>query len=268
MVCTFGPSSCAPPPPPLPPLCRHLGFVHIKKTGGSSWLEHSWHKSDVLPLLLLHGCNDLHHRSAASQRERAGARTWDAAVTLSIVRNPFDWVLSRFLWTLQAECGSVRARWKNTTSMKTRMCSEYADAFTYVGEHSGYALNKPRPYHHSHRALFNSWLANSSYNDSPLMETQSAWLKDANGRLLVRHIVHLEDQYSYLLYGNGHELRRQLCGINGTDYQPMNATQMAHLKSTHSSNRSYYYSAIGCRIVAAAFAEDFRTFGYSASKCL
>ena len=62
-------------------------FVHINKTGGSS-VEHAF---GVYP--------DDQHNTAKEYIKELSSRKWSTHFTFSFVRNPWDRIVSWYLWT-------------------------------------------------------------------------------------------------------------------------------------------------------------------------
>lgn len=121
-------------------------FVHINKTGGSS-IESA--------LNLPFG-----HKTALQKIQQVGREKWDAGLSFTVVRNPWDKVLSHYLYRVKT----------NQTGMGEK------------------------------EIKFNDWVRltygekNSDYYDKPKMfMPQMDWICDENGVVLVDEILRFEN---------------------------------------------------------------------------
>jgi len=121
-------------------------FIHINKTGGSSVEE-----ALKIPRS---------HRTALEQIEKIGEETWNKKLTFTIVRNPWDKVVSHYHFRVKT----------NQTRLR----------------------DKP--------IAFKEWVKRTygrqdpSYYDSPKMfMPQIDWITDENDELLVDEILYFED---------------------------------------------------------------------------
>jgi chondroitin 4-sulfotransferase 11 len=120
-------------------------FVHINKTGGSS----------VEKALGLR----LDHSTALERRAKLGAAEWESRFTFTIVRNPWDKVLSHYAYRLRTE--------------QTNLGSRPVDFRTWV--RLAYGEQDP------------------SYYDKPKMfMPQFRWISDEDGRIIVDFIGRFE----------------------------------------------------------------------------
>ena len=243
---------------------KRLGFVHIPKTGGTTVVE-AMHVDHCLTrdlnstVLWLPG---LFHQSAHMQRERSAA-DWDSAYTFSIVRNPFDWVVSQFFYNL-AMCKAGH-KWV------VKPACRYVDIVVRDGSMASYV------YRESHREYFTAWLKGhdeiASTTDQQFMypnrisqnistnTSQLAWLIDPDGRRIVRHVVRLEDKRDYDRHATCEGLRAIICDRPA----PPTGGAAKRVKASGHAHSSAYYTPSGCEIVRRRFAVDFEAFGYDSS---
>ena len=121
-------------------------FIHINKTGGSSV---AW--ALKLPF---------EHLTAQEKIELVGDRRWDRCLTFTIVRNPWDKVVSQYHYRLKT----------NQTDLN----------------------DETIPFDECVRQAFSK--RDSFYHDNPkFFLPQTDWITDQNGRILVDEIVHFEN---------------------------------------------------------------------------
>ena len=120
-------------------------FVHINKTGGSS-VEKAFGLA-------------LDHRTALEKIEHLGRAEWDRRLTFTVVRNPWDKVVS----------------------------------------HYHYRMQRPKSYLKHHPIPFAEWVARAYrdhdplyYEGSRMFNPQAEWLCDADGTLLVDVVCRFE----------------------------------------------------------------------------
>lgn len=120
-------------------------FIHINKTGGTS----------IEAALKL----PLEHKTALEKRQELGEKRWASSYKFSVVRNPWDKVVSHFHYRVQT----------NQTGLK------------------------------SGKLDFNGWVLetyakqNPTYYDKPLMfMPQFDWISDEDGRVIVDYICRFE----------------------------------------------------------------------------
>jgi chondroitin 4-sulfotransferase 11 len=124
---------------------RDFFFVHINKTGGSS-VE----RALGAPFL---------HMTAADAYEQLGPTEWQRRFTFTVVRNPWDKVLSHYRYRLAR---GNPALVEHPLSFTEWVCRAYGD-------------RDPR------------------YQETPLMfADQTSWLERADGELLVSHVARFE----------------------------------------------------------------------------
>lgn len=176
-------------------------FIHINKTGGSSV---AW--ALKLPF---------EHLTAAEKMAMVGRKRWEQCLTFTIVRNPWDKVVSQYHYRLKT----------NQTEMS----------------------DIPIP--------FNEWVQRAFgeqdplYYDFPKMfMTQTEWLADTDGRILVDEIVRFEN------LDEGFARVMQKIGKGVT---------LPHLrKSKHDHYRDYYDTETAA-IIHNYFKKDIDNFGYT-----
>lgn len=138
-------------------------FVHINKTGGSS----------VARALNI----PFEHKTALEKIEEMGCRKWERCLTFTVIRNPWDKVVSHYHYRVKT----------NQTALQTA----------------------PIP--------FNEWVQHAYgqqdplYYDQPKMfMPQTDWIADKNGRILVDEIIHfenLDDEFNKLMQKLGKHAR-------------------------------------------------------------
>lgn len=125
---------------------RDFAFIHINKTGGSS----------IEAALGL----ELEHLTAQEKLRQLGRAEWQRRFTFTVVRNPWDKVLSHFRYRVQTNQSGLR-----DAGMSFARWVELA-----------YGLRDPR------------------YYDQPRMfMPQWRWIVDAQGRVLVDYICRFEN---------------------------------------------------------------------------
>lgn len=120
-------------------------FIHINKTGGSS-IE----KALKLPS---------EHKTALEKIEEIGMRRWENKFTFTVIRNPWDKVVSHYHYRVQTNQTELR---DNTISFSKWVRLTYGSKDSY-------------------------------YYDKPIMfMPQSDWISDLEGTVLVKHICRFE----------------------------------------------------------------------------
>lgn len=238
--------------------CSQWAFVHIPKTGGTTVVDMVRGGSLASQTLLgLDGgvfpglANGLHHYSAWNQ----GLESDDSVTSFSVVRNPYDWAVSEFFYSIQEKCPNAK-------------CA------TDICKHSG-----------SPKRDFTAWLAAEDHLDHPFNcdliasndkinykpVSQRAWLTDDFDDILVKHIVHLEDHDAFRAFSTAEGLLPKLCRDGVLDALNISAdddvTPVRHKKKSTHGHRSLYYTDVACEIVARRFQVDFDTFGYDIKNC-
>jgi len=128
---------------------RHLDrfvFIHINKTGGSS-VEKA--------LNIPHG-----HETALEKIEEIGQKKWDEKLTFTIVRNPWDKVVSHYYYRLKTN--------------KTNLRDNPIEFTEWVKRAYG---TQDAPY----------------YDVPKMFMPQVNWITDKNGKILVDEIIHFEN---------------------------------------------------------------------------
>lgn len=176
-------------------------FIHINKTGGSSV---AW--ALQLPF---------EHLTALEKIEMVGSRRWDKCLTFTIVRNPWDKVVSQFHYRLKT----------NQTDLK----------------------ETPIP--------FNEWVRSVFvekdplyYNFPKMFMSQTDWIADANGRILVDEIVrfeNLDEDFAQVMQKLG------------------KCVALPHLKKSKHNHYRDYYDAETAAIIHTYFQQDIDNFGYT-----
>lgn len=121
-------------------------FIHINKTGGSS-IE----KALKIPL---------EHKTALEKIEKIGQKNWDRKLTFTVVRNPWDKVVSHYHYRVK----------KNKTDLRENPI-EFRDWVkrSYVSQDPFY------------------------YDKPKMFMPQINWIADKDGNVLVDEIVHFEN---------------------------------------------------------------------------
>ena len=233
---------------------RNIGFVHIPKTGGSTVVS-ALRECKELEALILRSSSSRFHQTAQQQRSIYSSR-WDDAYTFGIVRNPFSWTVSQFFYNLEMRCEGTQKP----------ACNYRAAVF---GNSSVYS------YSEDHRWAFTGWLIEhdqmAKITQLPFMTpnlisgvgnsstSQLAWLSDLSrdARLLVRHVVRLEDVNDYSIHATCHGLRAIACN------EPVGWLHANKLMASRHAPAAAYYTQEACAIVRRRFAVDFAAFGYS-----
>ena len=202
-------------------------FVHVPKTGGTSitqLLKHDCNRA-FLPLRLVGYALDtrLHtlpeplfplfgypyHVAARDLRRQWGAPRYDALFSFAFVRNPWDMVISEYFY--------IQKKWDHPLKAKVRR----------LGSFSRYL----------------HWKLETGYH-----RNQSAWLTDAEGRIIVERI------------GRFKSYERDATEI----LQRIGRTEtLLHRNATAKAPFREYYDDTLIGLVAEMYAEDIDRFGYS-----
>lgn len=228
--------------------CQRWAYVHIPKTGGTSVISMVWEGPSAavyaLRALDVDKWTSLHHHTAMEQSRKT--KRWDDVMSFSVVRNPFEWAVSQFFYYLETKC-------------ENRTCER----------------------------VFGDWLVaedNKTFDGVLLADRQKigtkpvsqlAWISDDSGRVLVKHVVRLEDQSTFRNFSTAENFLLTLCGntkrvrhflrspILGGNTQ----RETPHRKATVHGHRSKYYTAAACAIIARRFKVDFDAFDYDPTNC-
>lgn len=258
---------------PVLPQCSRFSFVHIPKTGGTSVIT-AFAKLKMLSLNLT--ARD-HHSPARVQRVVCASRTlhpchWEGAVTFAVVRNPFTLIVSMFFWMAQ-------------------LCVHREVNCNLISREHAKIVNSPKASLRSVKSLFNRWLdkqdrllppngpgflSNSLLQCQILINgtchgslqlgkntTQSAWVTDATGKVLVSQIVKLESR-DFALWSTEQGLLQILCNHGKNSLVGLKAPRS---NPTQHVAPSAYHTKLTCAIVRRRFVEDFIRFGYDPSDC-
>lgn len=267
--------------PPLPPLrvapaCakggeqfQEMAFVHINKAGGtwmrSQLMSHARHQMveltdhTAMPKMRALGAR-FFHATAALQQQVLGAEVWERAYTFALVRNPFARQLSMFTFLLQeASCNKpigVRpphceerrlpapGPWLEQREQVAARFKEWIKALA-----AAFPLGTPKAHlfgARSHGNEYHKW-----YNAS-----QTSWLVDGHGKLLVKKVIRLED-----LNAEWPALQKAVCGL-----QRASVSSTTRRNPSSHEHYSFYYDDETRRIVEAYSAPDFARFGYKFDK--
>lgn len=183
---------------------QNFFFIHINKTGGSS----------IERALKL----DLDHKTAQEKIKQVGRKVWDDAFTFSVVRNPWDKVVSHYSYRVQT--GQTGMGKNNNIGF-----NEWVDLAYFQND--------------------------SIYYDKPKMfMSQSDWVLDADGTMLVDKICRFES------------LREDFSNV--CSRLSIN-TELPHVKASKHRRNNYqsYYNRRSIEIIAEKFSRDIELFGYS-----
>lgn len=127
-------------------------FIHVPKTGGTS-VERLFvkHETDIM----LSGVNVQHKHTTASQMRELYPKEWEQYFTFTIVRNPWDWLVSRFFWSHLNESKTI------PTSF-----NQFINTIDRIREQSKYLRGA--------------------------LDTQISMLSDTEGNIIVNHICKFE----------------------------------------------------------------------------
>jgi hypothetical protein len=128
---------------------RHLDrliFIHINKTGGSS-VE----KALNIPL---------EHKTALDKIEEIGIDKWEKRLTFTVVRNPWDKVVSHYHYRVKT----------NQTNLRDKPIGFKEWVKRTYGDQDAFYYNNPR-----------------------MFMPQVDWIEDKDGNLLVDEIIHFEN---------------------------------------------------------------------------
>ncbi len=178
-----------------------FSFIHINKTGGSS-IEHALR----VPLI---------HETATTFRNNIGVARWDRRFSFSIVRNPWDRVVSHFHYrqmTDQTGLGDSSLSFKDwVRKVYVERAAEYVD-------------------------------------EEKMFLTQSDWVTDEEGRIMVDYIGRFEQL---------DETWSEICRRLNREH-----TALPHVKKSSRQNYRDYYDQESRDIVENFFKKDVVNFGY------
>jgi len=89
----------------------------------------------------------------------------------------------------------------------------------------------------------------------------SSCIRDEGGKVIVKHIVRLEDQHAFATFGTVEGLLNLACNAS------CDISTAKHINPSSHLHYNMYYDPRACEIVARRFAEDFQLFGYDPSIC-
>ncbi len=216
-------------------------FVHIPRCGGTSIrsaLAAPEHFKTAIPTAAKS------HDTAAQAREIIGQDAWDRAWTFTVVRNPWDRLISLYYLCLSPnDSGQPFTRLRKGLQRVGRKdpTPEYLHNEILERGFEWWLLE------FCERYRWNPWRLDP---DRPITRIQaSEWVFDPDGRMLLDRAFRFETDWGVLLEELG--ARR---GI----------TEMPHFKqNAQGRDRSEYFSTEGLnRWVEANFAQDIEAFGY------
>jgi chondroitin 4-sulfotransferase 11 len=121
-------------------------FIHINKTGGSS-IENAL----KIPL---------EHKTATEKQQQLGEKEWNKKLTFTVVRNPWDKVVSHYHYRVKT----------NQTNLR----------------------NKPIKFKEWVKLTYKNM--DETYYDKPKMfMPQTSWITDSNGKIIVDEILNFEN---------------------------------------------------------------------------
>ena len=177
-------------------------FIHINKCGGTS-VE----KALELPKI---------HDTAQERIAKLGQARWDAMLTFTLVRHPYEKVISHYKYRIKTN--------------QTKMGQEPPDLNRWIALSYG----EKDPHYYDKPLMF-----------APCME----WITDAQGHVLVDHILKLEEiDTAWLAFCRGHLGRDVPLGQHN---------------KTNSEDLSAQFDARTKDILDVHFAVDFAQLGYS-----
>ncbi len=121
-------------------------FIHINKTGGSS-VE----KALNIPF---------EHKTALEKIEEIGQKNWDRKFTFTVIRNPWDKVVSHYHYRVETNKTNLR---NNPIEFKEWVKRTYGNQDDFY------------------------------YNNPKMFMPQTNWIMDNNGNILVDEIIHFEN---------------------------------------------------------------------------
>ena len=232
-------------------------FVHINKTGGTSLIrmfeerceeEYSggqWLDED----------NNHHrafHATAHAYIDYYGRKTWDDAYTFAVVRHPLARQVSNFFFLASTGCQQNGSKCKErlipTLDISSMSDKDKMDAF------HKWILNVYRsfpPDSADHYRFGAAGHGNEVYDT--FSSTQTSWLVDPNGEMVVKEIFHLEDLSTDIskLAENIPCLNRGPLEMDHSNKTPNYPEYMLFAKNEQTRS-----------IINEIFADDFKNFGY------
>ncbi len=206
-------------------------FIHIPKTGGSS-------------IGATFKSRGFKHTPARQYIEKYGRDLWDAYFTFTIVRNPWDRLVSYYHWRRHRyeespeKCPDVEKPF--------REWMKYIDALIEAGDNETMNRIWAPPYHKFDESIPRPNLAEAW---KIKLGSQSFMIADESGKILVDHVGRFENLHNEFDY-----LRSKVGGLK----------DLPHRKDL--SDRSHYrefYDDETAALVEKLYAEDIERFGYS-----
>lgn len=257
--------------------CRNFAVVNILQAGGRSITKHfepEYTQESSFLSQLRYRCRDCgttHEVTAHSQRDE-NRTSWDNAYKISIVRNPFDWLMSVFFYE-KVMClhhpnhiEDIEKATKTTSFLCNLSATQHARPHRETFRDWVHRMDDENHLHSTWFLLPNPavypTVQEAGNSSAAKKASQHSWISNkTSGQLIVDEVVRFENASQVQRVSNPGRLLRWLC-----NYVPMSYDNAASsvLEVTHpEANATDLYDQATCAIVTEHFDVDFDMFGYN-----
>ena len=202
-------------------------YVHIPKTGGHSIDKYFMSRNLV--------DDKLWHCTARQLHDHLGADKWSEYTSFTVVRNPWDRMVSEFCWQSGTGDKQIATPWGNKTATFKEFLLMVKDS--------------PTDHHNLNQVCqFDTWYRRQEVKDGHL-NTQASFVLSPSGEKLVQHIIRLEQLSEEFL---------QILSKLNLPIEPL-----PHLNKSSRTKYQDYYDQESIDIVATRFKDDIELFNYN-----
>ena len=197
------------------------------------------------------------HHASAELWHRAFGRAWEDAFAFSLVRDPWARLVSHWAFHI----GSKNPLDGGHLTSEQRAAARYNESHSIAHFRSWIRhARRTHPPHAPDAWKFTTGDAHGNEQVRGFNASQTSWLVDEQGQLLVDDVFRLED-----LERRWPELQARVCGLRATGYTVARDHPLVRAMDHPSKHRPFaeYYDEETSRIVAEYMAADIRRFGYT-----